>query len=456
MALLFVAIVIPPILWLARRRQLLIGWVCLCCCIQLFDTVVLVNLQAARLAGLILLPATIFSVRDLFRARPGKVLMAQVAYLCVLGVVFGVLLPWEPGGYSRSANQLAQGRATLYLIRTLADLGVALIVATEVGKRGRPSKILHYILVGTTVAAVGGCLEAVTRFDFYGQITGLRSLSIEFRMRGFNYEPRGLGLAACQGLLLSVVWFSRKRCLGRALVILLHAGALILSGSTSAVVALAAGLSVLLVSNRVRGAVGMGLAAAAVTAAVAIAISPGAMSAYYDNAILRLSGARFQTEASNWIDSIAYRLEIFDGPALLFLARNPLFALMGTGPGLISLPATAYLPPGEAHFEWLAETGINSPPTMGVLLEVANAGVLGLALWVTFVRSAFLSMRRLGGMLGDPQGEWRVMALAFLAMAGVYLVQVNVSALWGVFLGVGLGAGYLARRSALGVRGARL
>ena len=63
------------------------------------------------------------------------------------------------------------------------------------------------------------------------------------------------------------------------------------------------------------------------------------------------------------IESAAFRMDVLDGPALLFLVDNPLFLIIGTGPGLVPLPATAYLPQG-AYGEWMRETGITSSPVV--------------------------------------------------------------------------------------------
>ncbi|MBK6799329.1 MAG: hypothetical protein IPG76_21730 [Acidobacteria bacterium] len=52
---------------------------------------------------------------------------------------------------------------------------------------------------------------------------------------------------------------------------------------------------------------------------------------------------------------------------------QPLYAIMGTGPGLVSLPASDYVPPRLYSLIWTPETGVNSPPYHGSYLNYQMA-----------------------------------------------------------------------------------
>jgi hypothetical protein len=136
---------------------------------------------------------------------------------------------------------------------------------------------------------------------------------------------------------------------------------------------------------------------------------------------------------------IAYRLDVFDACALLFLLDEPLYALIGAGPGLVSLPASYYVPPGVYSLIWTAEVGINSLPFHGVLLEVSNSGAIGLFLWFAQVFSCWGALRYLHTRFGraDERSEWTFAYALFIIGAVFYMVQVSSSPVWSVFLGIG-------------------
>jgi hypothetical protein len=138
---------------------------------------------------------------------------------------------------------------------------------------------------------------------------------------------------------------------------------------------------------------------------------------------------------------IAYRLDVFDACALLFLLDQPFYALLGTGPGLVPLPASNYVPPGLYSLIWTAETGINSPPYHGPLLEISNGGVLSLTLWLVQVLTCWNALRLLSRRARNNPDEtiddWRFGAAMFLTGSVFYLVQVSYTPLWCVFLAMG-------------------
>jgi hypothetical protein len=164
--------------------------------------------------------------------------------------------------------------------------------------------------------------------------------------------------------------------------------------------------------------------------------------AFKDNLTYRLTMARYNESPQNLFEELAFRMEIFDGPAFLFLVYHPLYLITGTGPGLISLPATAYLSPSVA-FSYLADTGINSPPTMGGLLEISNAGLIGVMCWTIICLSSLRAFKQLIQIRPLERKMWQTARGAFIIGAAVYFVQ--APAVWPVFMGIGIGAACLVK-----------
>ncbi|MFA5343053.1 MAG: hypothetical protein WC381_03720 [Kiritimatiellia bacterium] len=443
--LLAVAVFVPLFLIVKRWERGLLAWVCFTLGINLFDTTIILNLPAARIVGLMLIPQALQNLSPISRSLPGRTLIIQYVYLVLLGVVFGFILPWPGGGYDRAFNQLAHGRTVIYLIRTAADISLAFFVARQIIKWPRPDKVLRYILAGTSAAALAAILEFMTRIDWYGMITGLRALELEYRMRGFNYEPRGLGLMTAQGMLLAVLLFSRRRLWRSYGLIVINAVGLFLSGSTSALVAAVAGASAfLLLGRRARlFIVGIVMVGALILIPI-INLRTDYIRTFQENLTYRLTTARFSESPSNVFEELAFRMEIYDGPALLFLVSNPIYLVIGTGPGLIPLPATAYIP-SSADNSWI-NAGLNCPPMMGGLLEISNGGIVGFMCWIIICLSSLRAFKKLTQIRPLEAKMWQTARGAFIVVAVVFFLQVSgLSAIWPVFIGMGIGAACLTQ-----------
>ncbi len=448
LALLLVTILVPVYLIVKHRDRQLLAWICFTVCIDIFDPKVLINLPAARFTGLLLLPQAVHFLPSFFRTRPGKALILQYSYLVFLGVVFGFIFPWSSGvGLIRTFNQIAQGRAVIYLVRAAADVSLVFFVAKQIIILKSPEVVLRYLLFGTSVAALAGIAEWLTRIDFYGLITGLRSLQLEYRVRGFNYEPRGFGLIATYGIILSILLFAHQRSWKLIFMVSLNMFAFILAGSTAALVAVGLGaITLFLFDRRVRRISPVFAIIGVLVFGLLLILNTGLLNTYLGNAQMRLTTDRIQVKPTNIIEELAFRMDIFDGPALLFLASNPIYFMIGTGPGLVPLPATAYVPQ-SSYYLWSSDTGINSPPSMGVMLELSNAGLIGLILCFTIYSASFRALNFLS-KVNKPIGVmWLLGRNAFVCAVILYLVQASpLSAIFPIFIGYGVAAYYLAQK----------
>ena len=111
--LLFVTILaVPLFLMLKRDGDALMLWLIAVICTDVFNARTAVNVSAASMAGLLLIP---YSARLLlaFRSAPAVAwASAHFAYLVLLGIAFGFAFPWVDT-IGRPFNLQAPGRTVL-------------------------------------------------------------------------------------------------------------------------------------------------------------------------------------------------------------------------------------------------------------------------------------------------------------------------------------------------------
>ncbi len=435
--------IVPIGLILIRRRNLLLAWICLVTCVDVFK---MLNVSAATVAGLILIPYTIRFVRPILQTRPGQLLFAHYGYLGLLGLVFGFLFPW-PDALGRPLSLQAPGRTILYLTRHTANLSLAIFVAQQTVKLKHPSKVFKYILLGGIIAAAGGICEYLSGLDMFALLTeGVFNPTYHaFRVRGLNFEPRGLGLTAAYGLLLCMLVSSRRASWKAVSVLLINVCTLFLTVSTSGLLAATAGIVSLFLFDRHSRGVLVGVMAAGIVVLLIPMMFESGVFADWSSLLTERIGSTIRFgEATNWMEEFVFRAEVFDAVALLFLVANPIYILSGTGPGLISIPATSYLPETVYYTEFFKSTGINLPPTMGGLLELSNGGLIGLLLWIAFLATSLCAIRYVIKNSEAWKNEWKIARGAFLGAGVMYGVAAGfLSSFWPIFMGIGLGAACL-------------
>lgn len=443
-----IALIVPIVLFRTRRRKLLLGWVCFTFFVQIFDTVLLTNMPAGRIVGLLYLPEAALKLRAWARYTPVKAWLINYGWLLVLGLAFGFVWPWPDTTLMRPFSLTAPGKTIIYSIRLLSDLSLAIFIAEEILKSGSLLFIGRCLMWGSTLSSLAGLFHFITRFDIYFALTGLGEQVLYLgRSRGLVGEPRALGLSCAYGVMILLIGRKRMSRLW-PLLLLINLLGLLITYSASSIALFVAGIVVtwIFFTNRER----LIVAGTAAVAATLIFLTSVMLPQQFATATYTLS-LRFDPEyklagipPGTWGQEIAYRLDVFDSCALLFLIDQPVYALTGTGPGLISLPASEYVPPGLYSLIWTPETGINSPPYHGLLLELSNGGIFGLALWFVQVLSCWIALRFLAGksQMGDGGAiphpdEWQFGFAMFLTGSVFYIVQVSYTPLWCVFLAIG-------------------
>jgi hypothetical protein len=443
-------VLIVPVWLIAKQREdLLVKWICLTIAVDIFDPKLVVNLPAARMAGLLLLPSSLAALPAIRRSQAGKAIWYYLIYLGCMGVVFGFIFPWSSEGFDRLPTQMSQARAVIYFVRKVADFSLAIFLARYLWRRRRPDLLIEWFVYGTSVAAVGGVLQWLTRVDLYSLFTGAELLGLEDRMRGFNYEPRGLGLIVGQGLLFAIVLYARHRSWRRLAVVGLHISALFLAVSTSGLFVVGAGaVALLFVDFRTRKVLVTPSVLVLFLCAALVFISLGSsfLESWYSNVELRLSSDKPGSAPESRIEEFALRQDIFDSSVIMLFASRPALLLTGVGPGLAGLASTDYLP-SSALFGWVVAqgSGLNTLPHVGLLSEACDGGLVGLFLGLVFILASDRALSDLIKNGGSSADNWRMARTTFWAATAIYLIQASpLSASFSIFLGIGLAATWLA------------
>lgn len=441
--LLSIAVIVPVVLLWTKRERLLLGWVVLTMFLQVFDTAVITNLPAGRVVGLIYVPLALSQVREWLRVRPARAWAINFAYLILLGLLFGWAWPWPDITMTRPFTLASQGRSIIYLVRLMSDVSLIIFIAKQLRKPGAIYYLARTLALATTLSALAGLIHLLTSVDLYYLIAGMGEQVLRMnRVRGLSPEPRALGLCCAYGVMVLLLG---RRKLFRTWGVLLpiNLAGLLLTYSTSSLALLVVGVvtASFFFSNRERGAVMAVLLILAVLIMGTQLYAPRQIESAIDTIQLRLDPdyKLAGIPPGNLGQEIAYRLDVFDASALLFLLEEPLYALIGTGPGLISLPASYHVPPGTYSLIWTPEIGINNLPSHGLLMEVSNSGLIGLVLWLLQVFSCWAALRDATARLRDPaeRAEWNLAYSLFLIGVVFYVVQASSSPVWSVILAIG-------------------
>lgn len=441
--LLFIASTVPVLLLLLKRQRLLLAWVGFTLFVHLFDTTIYTNLPAGRLVGLVFLPTAFLKLRGWFSETPVKAWVVSYLYLIVLAVIFGFINPWPDSTLARPFSLTAPGKSIVYSVRLLSDFSLALFIADQLRTPGSLKYLLRAMVWGATATALAGVFYLINSFDLYYFITGLgeQILNID-RARGLSLEPRAMGLACAYGVMVLILGRTAISKYWAALLLVNLTG-LMISYSASSFVLLLVGIVIasIFFSNRERALVGIAITMIVVLIIGAAIYAPEQLDYAITTLELRLDPEYKLAgiPAGSIGQEIAYRLDVFDASALLFLLDQPVYALTGTGPGLVALPASYYVPPGLYSVIWTPSIGINSPPSHGLLLEISNGGIVGFLLWILQIVVCWQSLNFAIVRIKDPiiKSEWKLAASLFLIGSVFYLIQVSSSPVWSVFLAIG-------------------
>lgn len=444
---LIIAVGLPLLLLQTKRERLLLAWVAATMSVQLFDTALVTNLPAGRIVGLIYLPTALRHMSEWMQLKPIKLWVLNFFYLLILAVFFGWIWPWDDITNARPYMLTAPGRSIVYTVRLISDFSLAIFIASQLRRPGSLFYLGRMFIVGTTATALAGISYLIIKTDLYYPITGIGEVAANIdRARGFSLEPRSLGLACAYGVMILLLGRG-KLFKSWPILIIINLLALLITYSASSYMLLFAGVvtATLFFSNRERAVVGGTLLASTAIAAAIYVYLPDRFEYALSTLQLRFDPAYKLSGIPQgyWAEEIAYRLDVFDASALLFFLYEPVFALVGAGPGMVTLPASYYVPPGGEYSEiWTSSVGINSLPFHGLLLETSNGGVVSLVIWIVQIFMCWRAFRALKSSLADAEdrAEWRFGSAVFIIGVVFYIVQVSTSPVWSIIMAMGWSA----------------
>ena len=432
---LLVVVTIPLWLLLTKRHGGLFVWLGITLGTEIFNVSIVANISPLNVFGLLYLPLAMQALPTLLSTRAGRLMGLSFLLLALLGFVYGYLFPWPDITGIRPINQSAEGRSIIYLVRTISELSVVIYIATMVQSPENIGKLLRYLLVGTSLAAFAVLVQWLSGVDVYALLVPSQaSLPVDLdRLRGLSAEPRTSSQVLTWGILLLLGLSDLG--LRRIILLFLHVVAFALTVSTTGLITLTVGSGLLIVWAPLKGSTKLAtlLLLLSFVTVVQFIIGPAFIESWSTNVGQRLLVPRELDASRNIGEDVAGRLEVFDASALFFLLDNPEYFIFGTGPGLVSLPASKYIP---SYARAIYGDQIDSVPHMGFFLLIANSGLVGLGLWLMLFWTCYQSVREKADTI-SPLNYWRESLTYFVVFSGIYLVQAKP--IWNLFLGIGLG-----------------
>lgn len=417
---------------LSRKKEVILSWLFLTSSMDLLSQNILgPTVSPLELIGLLVLPeALLFLINNSRKSIAIQLIIMDTILLTVWGIVFGFLFPWPDLTGVRPWFQQAQGRALVSLIRHTAYISLALYVAKCIRERpGILPLAIKAFFLGVAVNVVYGVVDSyaggILTHTFFGRTP------IEGRISGLNGEPRALGRVSALAILTGLIMATSERKTALFGTLLGSIGVAI-AGSTSAFGALGAGLVTLAGHHLVRGRFFKALRILALSGIVVVSLmtlitvwQPGLVNNYVLPRVERVVNPIDRSlNEPIWVAG----LEVFDRAAMNFLLANPGYMLLGTGPDLISIPASSYVSPIASV---IYGSRIDSVPHMGLISTLANTGLIGVCFWGMAQFALWFNLVRRQGISDQ--------AVAQLVLVVGIFSAVVMTPFFYLVLGVGIG-----------------
>lgn len=358
------------------------------------------SLLLINLIGFLLFPLVMRKIHFINVAISGislRPLWIYWIYLLILGFIFGLLFPWEDYTQYRTWGQRALGRSTITVIRYLNEIILCYyLIWVLVCKRVSLRFIIRCIGWTTVISCViaiidyaNGYVIKSNLFTMVPQLAG--------RFLGLNGEPKMFGRNSALAYIIILLF---RRSVEKSkfdwLFISFSVLGVVLSLSASTIIMFVGfNLLLLLRSGNLKASL------------VVVTVGLGSYVALKNNEFFievtqnKVENAIFGNENKVTAHEPAFfsRFDIFDRLGLNFLYDNPQYAVFGTGPNLISIPASAYVGSLEIYSSFDERGGIDSVPNVMVTNILASTGVIGITLYLFFIsnlyRTAFKRENRL-------------------------------------------------------------
>lgn len=390
------------------------------------------SMQLYQFLGLILLPQSIqFVIRNFSKKFIVRLIILWFVLLVVLAVIYGYIFPWEDLTGTRIWSQQAQGRALVQVINYTSLLSMAFYLTKVLRDRDNIALALRVIYWGVMVNVVFALINFATK----GQLNYifLDSGVIGTRFIGLNGEPRAFARICALGMLISFFEIFNSRNI-RLCALFFGIIGFILGGSTSAFIAVMITLIILLFKNIFKKKFIKTFAGALILIIIIITVSSMNLSIIKNYILPRLNRIMEVEDREYGEPFLIAALEVFDRAAMRFLYYNPQYILFGTGPNLISIPASNYI---SFRASQIYGNRIDSVPHMGAIQILSNYGLMGLFLWMVIIFFIYKSLTIRHNIFDRNLGE-----IFFIVSIFSMIVMTDF-----FYIFLGLGMGYLINKN---------
>jgi hypothetical protein len=359
----------------SNRKNLYVSLICATWSMNVLSLQVAgAQLPLFRLLGLWLLPKTLQTAIRLFRYAKGlSPIFIDTALYLTLGIVFGYVIPWESASdVDRAWNQLASGRAFVASIRHLADISCLVYLASACREKRTVDYALGWIVWGAIISVAFALLNITLNLDI-----GIRDFGS--RYGGISGEPRALGRACVFAILVIVLTLRSWSKIKQSVAVSLAIVGLLLAGSTSALAGLGSALLAAFCCTLWFGKYRKMFILLVIATILAVGFTFFGRHQYEEHIKARVQRIEAPDDRQMNEPEFIARLEVFDRAAANFFLNNPIYMLTGTGPDLISIPASAYISPLASR---IYGKRIDTTPGSWLLNIIARTGVIGLILWL--------------------------------------------------------------------------
>lgn len=306
--------------------------------------------------------------------------------LISLALFFNFISPLEGAENTTSFNTGIAGRSILGGIRIFSDFALMVFIIFMF-----KNKIIDILFFAKTIFIITLVHIPVTIFDFIFHYP-IKSLFISdiydsSRPHGFCHEPKGLGRLTFGAMLLFISYALSDQTFRKELKYAIWVLGLLVLVSFSASAFLAGimtFLCILLLTTNIRNlsrtAIVMGVLAFVVFGLSKLGIFQEITLKKIDFALGFITRDKRPDEPA-----IFTFLEVFDRSAAYFFIKNPEYLFFGTGPNLVSIPATHYM---SGYYSSFMDRADGLPQT--VIYYISRSGLVGVAIFTNI----FINLRK--------------------------------------------------------------
>lgn len=351
---------------------------------DIFEFQIGVALKLHHFIVLLSLPKLlVYYIHSIHLKKYLKYLVVEFALIFILGVIFGFIVPFDdPYAASRTFTQTSAMRAIISSVRMLLELSTIILVIYWIN-----TKKINLDLIIKTISIVLIINVTVAVIDFYSgfiikNFINYDGRNLQGRFLGLSGEPRGFGRYCSFSLIFLLFFRPTHFAILRKVALYLSIIGVILSFSASSILITIVGLSIYLYSQREFKLVFISI--------VLMIIAFGFLKTneFFQtdtftkiNMVIGSNENNKKEKVSLDEPDIFSSFEVFDRAALNFFYHHPGYLLFGTGPNLISIPASPYLTQEAAA---IYEYGINSVPHSMFVNILSRSGIIGIVLNILF------------------------------------------------------------------------